>query len=121
MLLSVLLALAVIIVTARIVGAIFSTLNQPAVIGELIAGVLLGVSAFDLVPVHSELFEFLSEMGVVVLLFEPSQPLGLLRTQQSWVRLLRHRKEVVPMPAPQLRAFPTLGQPLFSVLPNRLQ
>jgi len=44
MLLSVLLALTVIMVTARLVGALFSRLNQPAVIGEVIGGILLGPS-----------------------------------------------------------------------------
>jgi Kef-type K+ transport system membrane component KefB len=62
--------LAVMLVAAKSLGFLAQRIGQPAVIGELIAGVLLGVSAFELVPVHSELFEFLSEMGVVVLLFE---------------------------------------------------
>jgi Kef-type K+ transport system membrane component KefB len=44
MLLSVLLALTVIMVTARIVGALFAKLNQPAVIGEVVGGILLGPS-----------------------------------------------------------------------------
>ena len=44
MLLSVLLALTVIIVTARLMGVLFSKLDQPAVIGEVIGGILLGPS-----------------------------------------------------------------------------
>src|SRR5437899_3915706 len=62
--------LAVMLVAAKILGFLVQRIGQPAVIGELIAGVLLGVSILGLVPVHSEIFEFLSEMGVVVLLFE---------------------------------------------------
>ena len=41
MLLSVLLALTVIMLTARIVGAVFAKFNQPAVIGEVVGGILL--------------------------------------------------------------------------------
>src|SRR5947207_15677326 len=62
--------LAVMLVAAKILGFLAQRIGQPAVIGELIAGVLLGVSVLGLVPIQSEVFEFLSEMGVVVLLFE---------------------------------------------------
>jgi Kef-type K+ transport system membrane component KefB len=43
-LLHVLLALAVIIITARVVGILFGYLQQPAVIGEVVGGILLGPS-----------------------------------------------------------------------------
>src|SRR4051812_27989616 len=39
-----LLALAVIIVTARVLGAVFAWARQPAVIGEVLAGIFLGPS-----------------------------------------------------------------------------
>src|SRR5580700_3210033 len=39
-----LLALAVVMVTARAVGLLFRKLNQPEVMGEVIAGILLGPS-----------------------------------------------------------------------------
>src|SRR5258708_4530958 len=39
-----LLALAVVIATARGVGALFKRLHQPAVVGEILAGILLGPS-----------------------------------------------------------------------------
>jgi hypothetical protein len=42
----VLLALVVILVVARLLGAIFQTLNQPQVMGEVVAGILLGPSFF---------------------------------------------------------------------------
>lgn len=44
MLLSVLLALTVIMLTARLVGALFARFHQPAVIGEVVGGILLGPS-----------------------------------------------------------------------------
>src|SRR5687767_7475954 len=43
-LMHVLLALAVIIVVARAMGSLFKRFNQPPVIGEVIAGILLGPS-----------------------------------------------------------------------------
>ena len=43
----VLLALAVIIVVARTMGMLFKRFKQPPVIGEVIAGILLGPSLSD--------------------------------------------------------------------------
>ncbi len=69
------LILAVMILVAKIGGEVAVRLNQPAVLGELCAGIvlgnlgMLGVHLFDgaaeLVPI-----EFLAEFGVVLLLFE---------------------------------------------------
>lgn len=47
--LHVLLALAVVIVTARVIGALFHYLHQPPVIGEVVGGILLGPSLLGLV------------------------------------------------------------------------
>ncbi len=44
LLMHVLLALVVVIVRSRLLGALFRYLHQPAVIGEVIAGILLGPS-----------------------------------------------------------------------------
>ena len=69
------LILAGMILAAKLGGEVAVRLNQPAVLGELCAGIvlgnltLLGIDTFDgaamLVPV-----EFLAELGVVLLLFE---------------------------------------------------
>src|ERR1043166_6825028 len=42
------LQLIVIIVVASVVGSIFTRLRQPAVVGEMVAGILLGPSLFGL-------------------------------------------------------------------------
>ena len=42
--------IAVILVTARLVGAVFVRLGQPAVVGEVVGGVLLGPSVLGLFP-----------------------------------------------------------------------
>ena len=77
--LGVLLALTVIMVTARIVGAIFSKLNQPAVIGEVVGGILLGPSllgrfapeaqAFLLPPSAAPMLNVIAQIGVILYMF----------------------------------------------------
>jgi len=49
-------------------GRLFQSVKQPAVIGELLAGALLGPFALDLVH-HTEFLEALGELGVILLLF----------------------------------------------------
>lgn len=66
--------LAVILVAAKLGGLLSSRLGQPAVLGELLAGVILGPTAIDILqlfdsPVLAELLHHLSELGVIVLMF----------------------------------------------------
>lgn len=61
--------LVIIIVLARLAGYFAEKLKQPAVLGELIAGVLLGPSLFNLVHETDPVLKFLSEIGVIILLF----------------------------------------------------
>jgi Kef-type K+ transport system membrane component KefB len=53
---------------ARLLGRLFQAVKQPAVIGELLAGALLGPAMLDLVH-HTEFLEALGELGVMLLLF----------------------------------------------------
>lgn len=46
---SLLSSLLVLIVVARLMGAVFNRLNQPAVIGEMLAGILLGPAVFGVI------------------------------------------------------------------------
>src|SRR5262249_61091695 len=55
-------------VTAELVADVFGRLNQPAVGGEILAGVIIGPSVLGLVA-PSELTNALSEIGVIFLLF----------------------------------------------------
>src|SRR5688572_23866030 len=78
-LLHVLLALSVVIVTARAVGAIFKLLGQPAVIGEVIGGILLGPSflgryapgtyAYLLPPSAAPFLSIIAQLGVIFYMF----------------------------------------------------
>ena len=65
-------ALASIFIVGKIVSSLFVKYKQPEVLGELIAGVLLGI--VGLIPLYGEVgyhfFHLLAEVGVAILLFE---------------------------------------------------
>jgi K+:H+ antiporter len=75
----VLLALVVVILTARAVGAVFGWLRQPPVIGEVIAGILLGPSLFGRLAPDASSYVFrpeilpalgvLAQIGVILFIF----------------------------------------------------
>src|SRR5262245_41280442 len=58
----------VMFVAAKLAAEIFERLKQPAVAGEIMAGVIIGPSVLGLVA-PSELTEALSEIGAILLLF----------------------------------------------------
>lgn len=78
-LLHILLALAVIIVVARAMGALFTRFRQPAVIGEVVAGLVLGpsllgrvfpeVSSYLLPPAVAPFVGSIAQVGVVLFMF----------------------------------------------------
>jgi Kef-type K+ transport system membrane component KefB len=63
-------ALVAIFVATKLLGEIAQRLGQPAVLGELVAGVLLGGSVFGIVDPSNPVLAALAEIGVIVLLFE---------------------------------------------------
>ena len=64
------LALLIIILgSAKIAGALAQRIGQPAVLGELLAGVIVGVSLFGWVDPKQEVIHLLAELGVIILLF----------------------------------------------------
>lgn len=64
----ILLDLAIIFAAAKFAGVIFTRLKQPPVIGELIAGILLGEHLLGVIG-HSDVHEIFQELGAIVLLF----------------------------------------------------
>ena len=67
------LAIAAMLVGAKLFGELAERFGQPAVLGELLAGVLLGASVLGIVPAAgpaAEVVHVLAELGVVLLLFE---------------------------------------------------
>ena len=108
MLVKVLLALTVIMITARIVGWLFARINQPAVIGEVVGGILLGPSllgrlfpeaaAFLLPPDAAPFLGVIAQIGVILYMFliGLELDLGVLRTRLSMTIVISAASIVVP-------------------------
>ena len=67
------LVLAAMLVVAKLLGELAERVGQPAVLGELLAGVLLGPSCSAIVPTvgpAASVVHVLAELGVLLLLFE---------------------------------------------------
>jgi Kef-type K+ transport system membrane component KefB len=58
--------LLILLVTARIFGEIFERFKQPTMIGEIIAGIILGPSIFNLIH-RTEDIKVISELGIFLL------------------------------------------------------
>lgn len=65
-----LVALAALILGTKLLGDLAQRIGQPAVLGELIAGVLLGPSVLGIVSGEDEVLRAMAELGVLILLFE---------------------------------------------------
>lgn len=70
---SVLVAILVAFVAAKVGGEVMERLGQPAVVGEISAGIVVGPSVLGLVPIEGTdgaVMLLLAELGVLVLLFQ---------------------------------------------------
>ncbi len=67
---SILLMLAALVSAARLGGFLVSRIGQPAVLGELIAGIIVGPSLLGFVNPTDPYIHLLAEFGVVILLFQ---------------------------------------------------
>jgi Kef-type K+ transport system membrane component KefB len=65
-----LLTLSAILVSAKLMGELAEWLGQPAVLGELLAGVILGKSLLGIVDPAVAPIHLLAELGVILLLFQ---------------------------------------------------
>jgi Kef-type K+ transport system membrane component KefB len=107
-LLQVLIALSVVIITARTVGGIFRFLNQPQVIGEVVGGILLGPSFLG--KYFPEAYHFLlpdtaipfigiiAQLGVIIYMFIVGLELDLkvLRRSGHATLAISHASIVCP-------------------------
>ena len=78
---AVILSLFVMLAAAKIMAEIFERLRQPAVVGEILAGIVIGPSLLGWVT-PSELITILAEFGVIFLLFTvglETKPKDILR------------------------------------------
>lgn len=62
-------ALIAIFVAAKLFGTLAEKLHQPAVVGELLGGLLVGVSGLHLVEPGDATIHLLAQLGVILLLF----------------------------------------------------
>lgn len=107
-LLHVLLALTVVILTARAVGAIFKFIGQPAVIGEVVGGILLGPSflgrwapdayAFLLPKSAAPFLGVIAQLGVIFYMFVVGLELDLkvLRRSGHAALAISHASIIAP-------------------------
>jgi len=65
----ILLELFIILMAAKIGGELVERIGQPAVLGELLAGVIVGGSVFGWVS-KNEMIDIFAQLGVIILLFE---------------------------------------------------
>ena len=64
-----LLTLVAVIIATKLLGEVAQRFDQPAVLGELLAGILLGGSVLGLLDPANPVIAALAEIGVIVLLF----------------------------------------------------
>ncbi len=107
-LLHVLLALLVVILAARALGAVFKHLQQPAVIGEVIAGIVLGpsllgrvapgASSYLLPPSVAPFLGIIAQVGVILFMFLVGLELdtGLLRKKTHATMAISHASIIAP-------------------------
>src|SRR5687768_7106639 len=113
-----LLQLAAILVVARIMGSLFARAGQPAVIGEMAAGILLGPSLLGWIapsvfrglfpPASLGPLELLSQVGVCLFLFVVGMSLD--------VRLVRHKARLAAIISQSSIVAPAILGALIAVL-----
>jgi Kef-type K+ transport system membrane component KefB len=103
-----LLQLMAIVLLARVLGALFSRFGQPAVVGEIVAGIVLGPSllgamapgvfAFLFAPGSVGVLKILSEIGVLLFLFLVGLELDIesLRNRAHAAVVVSHASILVP-------------------------
>ena len=76
-------ALVALLVATKFLGVVAQRVGQPAVVGELLAGVLLGGSFLGIIDPNEPTIRSFAELGVLVLLFE----IGLHTNLRSLVKV----------------------------------
>ena len=72
----------IILLTARLFGEIASRINIPPVVGELVAGIVLGPSLLGFIE-PNQVLHLLAEIGIILLLFEVGLDTDVSRLVQA--------------------------------------
>lgn len=81
-----LLWIALILLSTKLLGLMCKAINLPEVVGALLAGIILGPSALNLVSVNGETGSFLTyaaELGVIFLMFSAGLDTDLKELQAN--------------------------------------
>ncbi len=85
--------LLILLLSAKILGELAERFGQPAMIGEVLAGVILGPSLFNIIPVVGDI-KPIAELGVFLLIFmagmeiEAEEIKNSIRGKNFWIALL---------------------------------
>jgi len=85
--------LLVLLLAAKLLGELAERFGQPSMIGEVIAGVILGPSVFNIIPAPSEI-KVIAELGVFMLIvlagmeIEVEEIRNSIRGKNLWIALL---------------------------------
>ena len=119
----------VIVIAARLVGLLFLKIRQPVVVGEMLAGIILGPSVFGALWPTAQTFVFpsssmlplnmLSQVGVIIFMFLVGLDLNVqhLRLKAHTAVLVSHASIMVPMLLGitlSLFIYPSVASPLVS-------
>lgn len=74
----------IILLSARILGEMAAYMSIPSVIGELMAGVILGPSLLHLIE-PQEVIKLLAEIGIILLLFEVGLETDIMRLMKTGI------------------------------------
>src|SRR5688572_24823501 len=67
----------IVLLAAKVAAELAERLGIPAVVGEIVAGLLIGPSLLGLVDGHDEVLKTLGEIGVILLLLEVGMEMDL--------------------------------------------
>jgi len=89
--------LSILLFCAKLFGTLFKRIGIPAVLGEVTAGVILGQSFLNLIPL-SDAIKVLAELGVILLLFEVGleADINLLVRVGGWAFLVASVGAILP-------------------------
>ena len=75
--------IAVVAGAATLCGTLMTRLKQPAIVGYILAGILLGPSGLQLITDREQVGE-LAELGVLLLLYFVGMELSLRNFRRAW-------------------------------------